>query len=116
MQLALAPTLDPVVERFNLRKYQVKFINDTYKAINDGHRAIACVAPTGSGKTVIMAQIAEHAVSKGKCLLILVHLDVLVGQTYDKLKAFGLDFQTGFIKAGWPKTGKPRFRSGLSRP
>jgi superfamily II DNA or RNA helicase len=103
MQLALSPTLDPVVERFNLRDYQVKFINDTYKAINEGHRAIACVAPTGSGKTVIMAQIGEHIVSQGKRLLILVHLDVLVGQTYDKLKAFGLHYQTGFIKAGWPE-------------
>ena len=31
--------------------------------------------------------------------MFLVHLDVLVGQTYDKMKAFGL--HCGFIKAGW---------------
>jgi len=31
--------------------------------------------------------------------MFLVHLDVLVGQTYEKMKAFGL--QCGFIKAGW---------------
>ena len=101
MQLTLTTQLDPVVERFDLRDYQVEFINGVYKAIREDHRAIACIAPTGAGKTVIMAQIAEHVVSRGKTLLILVHLDVLVGQTFDKLKSFGLHHHTGFIKAGW---------------
>ncbi len=31
--------------------------------------------------------------------MFLVHLDVLVGQTYEKMRAFGL--HCGFIKAGW---------------
>jgi hypothetical protein len=31
--------------------------------------------------------------------MFLVHLDVLVGQTYEKMKSFGL--HCGFIKAGW---------------
>ena len=33
--------------------------------------------------------------------MFLVHLDVLVGQTYEKMKSFGL--HCGFIKAGWPE-------------
>ena len=101
MQLTIAPPVDPPVERFNLRDYQVAFINEVYQAIREDHRSIACVAPTGAGKTVIMAQIAEHVVSRGKTLLVLVHLDVLVGQTYEKMKSFGLHHSTGFIKAGW---------------
>ena len=101
MQLTLTPQLDPVVERFTLRDYQIAFINEVYQAIRGDHRSIACIAPTGAGKTVIMAQIAEHVVSRGKRVLILVHLDVLVGQTYEKMKSFGLHHSTGFIKAGW---------------
>ena len=99
MQLTLEPTAS--VERFTLRDYQIEFINKLYLAIRGGHSSIACVAPTGSGKTIIISQVTEHAVGRGRRVLILVHLDVLVGQTYDKLKAFGLDFQAGFIKAGW---------------
>lgn len=82
-----------------LRPYQVDLINDLYRQINQGHRRIAIVAGTGAGKTVISGQICAHAGAAGKRLMFLVHLDVLVGQTYEKMQAFGL--QCGFIKAGW---------------
>ena len=82
-----------------LRPYQVQLINDLYRKLNEGHKRVAIVAGTGAGKTVISGQICAHAESAGKRLMFLVHLDVLVGQTYDKMKAFGL--HCGFIKAGW---------------
>ncbi len=82
-----------------LRPYQVGLINDLYRELNEGHQRIAIVAGTGAGKTIISGQICAHAEEAGKRLMFLVHLDVLVGQTYEKMKAFGL--QCGFIKAGW---------------
>jgi DNA repair protein RadD len=82
-----------------LRPYQIKLINDLYAKLGQGYRRVAIIAGTGAGKTVIGGQICAHAESKGYRLLFLVHLDVLVGQTYDKMRAFGL--HCGFIKAGW---------------
>ncbi|PZO09355.1 MAG: helicase SNF2 [Leptolyngbya foveolarum] len=82
-----------------LRLYQVQLVNDLYKELNEGHKRIAIIAGTGAGKTIISGQICAHAEEAGKRLMFLVHLDVLVGQTYEKMKAFGL--QCGFIKAGW---------------
>jgi superfamily II DNA or RNA helicase len=82
-----------------LRPYQVQLINDLYRKLNEGHKRVAIVAGTGAGKTVISGQICAHAEAAGKRLMFLVHLDVLVGQTYEKMKAFGL--HCGFIKAGW---------------
>lgn len=99
MQLSMIET---PVERFSLRQYQIDFLNELYSLISDGHTKICCCAPTGSGKTVLMAQIAEHATQRGRRVLIIVDRDVLVSQTFDKLKHFGLHHQTGFIKAGWP--------------
>lgn len=84
-----------------LRPYQSKLINDLYGQLRQGYRRVVLVAGTGAGKTVISGQICAHAESKGSRLLFLVHLDVLVGQTYEKMKAFGL--HCGFIKAGWPE-------------
>ncbi|WP_346291944.1 DEAD/DEAH box helicase [Sphaerothrix gracilis] len=82
-----------------LRPYQVQLINDLYRQLNQGHKRIAIIAGTGAGKTIISGQICAHAEAAGKRLMFLVHLDVLVGQTYEKMQAFGL--HCGFIKAGW---------------
>ena len=82
-----------------LRPYQVELINALYRKLNEGHRKVAIIAGTGAGKTVISGQICAHAEGSGKRLMFLVHLDVLVGQTYEKMKSFGL--HCGFIKAGW---------------
>ncbi len=82
-----------------LRPYQAELINDLYSKINEGFTRIAIIAGTGAGKTIIGGQICAHAEAQGCWLLFIVHLDVLVGQTYEKMKAFGL--RCGFIKAGW---------------
>jgi superfamily II DNA or RNA helicase len=84
-----------------LRPYQINLINDLYTKLNEGHKRIAIIAGTGAGKTVISGQICAHAESAGRKLMFLVHLDVLVGQTFEKMESFGL--KCGFIKAGWPE-------------
>lgn len=84
-----------------LRPYQADVINGVYAKVREGFRRIVIIAGTGAGKTVISGQICAHAEARGSKLLFLVHLDVLVGQTYAKMQSFGL--HCGFIKAGWPE-------------
>jgi superfamily II DNA or RNA helicase len=83
--------------------YQVDVINGVYRKIKEGKRKVAVVAPTGSGKTVMMGQICKDATDRGHRVLILVHLDVLVPQTRDKMISFGLKDRLGYIKAGYPE-------------
>jgi superfamily II DNA or RNA helicase len=82
-----------------LRPYQLKVVKEVYEKLSQGYRRVAIVAGTGAGKTVIAGQICAHTHARGCRLLFLVHLDVLVGQTYEKMRDFGLE--CGFIKAGW---------------
>lgn len=84
-----------------LRPYQTQLVKDLYSKLEQGHRRVAIIAGTGAGKTVIAGQICAHAESRGCRLLFVVHLDVLVGQTADKMRSFGL--HCGFIKAGYPE-------------
>jgi superfamily II DNA or RNA helicase len=91
----------PALQPPQLRPYQADVINALYAKVREGFRRIVIIAGTGAGKTIISGQICAHAEAKGSRLLFLVHLDVLVGQTYAKMQAFGLN--CGFIKAGWPE-------------
>ncbi|MEO0408518.1 MAG: DEAD/DEAH box helicase [Cyanobacteria bacterium P01_A01_bin.135] len=84
-----------------LRPYQTELIDDLYRTINQGYSRIAVIAGTGAGKTIISGRICADAAANGCWLLFIVHLDILVEQTYNKMSAFGL--RCGFIKAGWPE-------------
>lgn len=85
--------------KINLRHYQKQVIADIYSQIRAGEKRILTFAPTGAGKTIISAQIIQHITQKQKKVLFLVHRDILVAQTYEKLQKFGLT--CGFIKSGW---------------
>lgn len=83
----------------HLRPYQHRFITEVYDCIRAGSKRILGVAPTGSGKTIIASQIVEHAVSRGRRVLFIIHRDILISQTFEKFQSFGVE--CGFIKAGW---------------
>lgn len=82
-----------------LRPYQSQIIKALYLKLGQGYRRVAIIAGTGAGKTVIGGKICADTAARGLRLMFLVHLDVLVGQTYQKMQSFGL--RCGFIKAGW---------------
>lgn len=97
-QFHVFPTIsEPVIP--TLRPYQQQLIAEIYQRIRAGNKRIVAFAPTGSGKTLIGSQIVQHAVTKGKYVLFVVHRDILVQQTAEKLSAFGI--APGFIKSGW---------------
>ena len=83
-----------------LRPYQRQFIADAYTQIRAGRKRILGFSGTGSGKTVIAAQIIAHAVARKRRTLFVVHRDTLISQTHEKLTLFGVG-DCGFIKSGW---------------
>ncbi len=88
-----------------LRPYQTRFISEVYAHIRAGAKRVLGFSATGSGKTVVAAQIAAHAASRGKRVMFVVHRDILISQSYDKLCSFGLN-DCGFIKSGWQENQK----------
>lgn len=102
--ITIAPTDGAEQIRLRLFDYQKEVIRNLYDLLREGQTRIAIVAPTGSGKTVMMAQICKDAaIVKRRRVLVCVHLDILVPQTSDKLHKFGLEGDIGFIKAGYPE-------------
>lgn len=64
-----------------LRDYQQQCIAGVRNAFRAGRRSPLLVSPTGSGKTVMSAFIANGTSAKGNRVLILVHRQELVDQT-----------------------------------
>jgi DNA repair protein RadD len=81
-----------------LRGYQ----EDAKAGVRDAlatHSAVLLVAPTGAGKTVLFANIAQTAAARGFRVLILAHRDTLIKQASRKLMEYGV--QHGIIMAGY---------------
>ena len=76
--------------RLQLRPYQLEVINQCRQKLAAGVSKICLVAPTGSGKTVIAAEIIRSAVAKGKRVLVLAHTREIIKQTSLKLNAAGI--------------------------
>jgi hypothetical protein len=56
-----------------LRPYQSQLVTEIRGQYQLGHKAVLAVLPTGGGKTVCFAHIAQAASVKGNRVLILVH-------------------------------------------
>ena len=84
---------------FTLRPYQQQVISGVYSKIRSQRKKILLFAATGSGKTILASKITQDAVSRGKKVLFVVHREILINQTYNKMQKFGLE--CGFIKAGY---------------
>jgi superfamily II DNA or RNA helicase len=75
---------------FELRGYQREAVAGVRKSWSQFDRCLG-ISPTGSGKTIIFAEITEKRLAKGGRVLILAHRDELIDQAIDKLyKARGL--------------------------
>jgi DNA repair protein RadD len=83
-----------------LRPYQLEAVERIEQALGTAARPIL-VAPTGSGKTVILAELIRRAVDKFHRVLVIAHRREIVQQTREKLIAAGL--QPGIIQAGLEK-------------
>lgn len=89
-----------------LRGYQRDVIERVGAAVAAGRHRILLVAPTGSGKTVVGAELVRLAVARRERVLFIAHRRELVQQASAKLHANGVDH--GIIQAGFPtRPGEP---------
>jgi DNA repair protein RadD len=88
-----------------LRPYQTDVVAELERTVAAGHKRIILVAPTGSGKTVIAAEIINRAVAQHQRVLVLSHRREIVKHTGGKLHAHGV--RHGIIQAGLEKLLRP---------
>lgn len=78
-----------------LRPYQQEAKDHIFEEWNKGIKRTLLVLPTGCGKTIVFAKVAEECVRRGDRVLILAHRGELLEQAADKIgKATGLKCAT----------------------
>ncbi|MFM6191326.1 DEAD/DEAH box helicase family protein [Planktothrix sp.] len=98
------PGLDLPPKPFVLRDYQEKLKSEIYSYIRQGIRRVLIYAPTGAGKTAIIAFILCDALSKNKRCMLVVHRDFLVEQSRTAMIKAGINpCDVGIIKANYPE-------------
>ena len=83
---------------FELRDYQ----NEAVAAVYDGwgtYDRVGVVLPTGTGKSIVMAQVALTALSHGNRVLILAHRGELLQQLRRSVRNLGYTKTVGLVKA-----------------
>ena len=85
----------------NLRPYQQAAVNAVYDHLRTKDNNPCVVLPTGTGKSVVIAQIVSDAVANwnGR-VLILAHVKELLEQNAGKVKALCPDIELGIFSAG----------------
>ncbi|MDD3393926.1 MAG: DEAD/DEAH box helicase [Anaerotignum sp.] len=78
-----------------LRPYQQEAKNSIFSEWDNGVQKTLLVLPTGCGKTIVFAKVAEECVRNGDRVLIMAHRGELLNQAADKIaKATGLGCAT----------------------
>lgn len=70
---------------FELRPYQTALADQGDAAMLQGQRP-CLVAPTGAGKTVILAELTRRALARGEQVLVLCHREEILGQIVASLR------------------------------
>ena len=84
-----------------LRPYQQSYIDSVRTAYLDGYKFPCVVAPCGSGKSWIIANIAKQTTDKGNHVLFLVHRFELCAQIEEDFTALGIPkhlYEVGMVQ------------------
>ncbi len=73
-----------------LYDYQEAAVHHTQQRINAGYRHLYITLPTGTGKSVVLAKLADCRLEKGR-ILVLIHRQVIAKQLAQTLRHAGLD-------------------------
>ena len=76
---------------FNLYDYQTELVIKARKSLTTGHKGVLIQSPPGSGKSVVIAEIARLTTDKGNRVMFLVHRKELVEQITETFKANEVD-------------------------
>jgi len=88
---------------FKLRKYQSEAINSIFNYFLKGNRGNPLVvAPTGSGKSIIIADLCKQVITKwpGQKILVISHVKEILEQNYSKLKEHIKNSKIGLYSSG----------------
>lgn len=94
-----------------LRSYQTECSDAVWAAWGGGVQRPAVVLPTGSGKTVIFAHLAQQFIEMNRGtgqpgrVVVLVHRDELADQAIDKIRSVAPALSVGKVKAADDDTG-----------
>tara|TARA_B110000902_G_scaffold127932_1_gene149159 strand:+ start:4130 stop:6028 length:1899 start_codon:yes stop_codon:yes gene_type:complete len=83
------------VEVFQLRDYQQEAVSSVLKHFRKTNESAVIVLPTGSGKSLVIAELARLAKRK---ILVLTHVKELVEQNHQKYESYGVT--AGIYSAG----------------
>lgn len=86
------------VAHFQLRDYQKEAVDATLKHFRKSNESAVIVLPTGSGKSLVIAELARLAKRK---ILVLTHVKELVEQNHQKFESYGT--KAGIYSAGLKK-------------
>lgn len=73
---------------FKLRPYQVAAVDATVEHFRNSHESAVIVLPTGAGKSLVIARLADLASGR---VLVLAHVKELVAQNHEKYLNYGSD-------------------------
>lgn len=76
---------------FNLYPYQLSMVSQARQNIADGVGGVLIQSPPGSGKSIIIAEIAKLATDKGNHVLFLVHRKELADQITETFRHHDVD-------------------------
>ena len=84
-----------------LRDYQKKAIDDVFEYICNKSGNPVVIAPTGSGKSILIAEIIRRSLKwwPGTRILMLTHQKELIEQDMDKLKKIAPELDMGVYSA-----------------
>ena len=68
---------------YKLFQYQQDLVNRARAELAKGHKGVMIVSPPGSGKSIVIAEIARLATKNGKQILFTVNRKELVSQIKD---------------------------------
>lgn len=89
-----------------LRPYQTECLDRIRNAWRRGLQCSAVVLPTGSGKTVIFAELASRFIrDDGRRVMVLVHRDELAVQAVSKIQSAAPHLNVGRVQAEDNETG-----------
>jgi DNA repair protein RadD len=87
--------------RYSLRPYQQAAVDAVYEHLRERDDNPCVVLPTGTGKSLVLGQIATDAVSRwGGRVLVLAHVKELLEQNAEKIQALCGDLDVGVYSAG----------------
>lgn len=76
---------------FDLHPYQRELVNETRNRLKQGYKSVLVQSPAGSGKSVVIAEVARLTVEKGGIVMFMVHRKELVRQIKESFEQQEVD-------------------------